>query len=508
MSTRAFRTWCAIVIIALLFGGCQDSCQQKPTTSIADTQLTQPGGFLVELAAAAIPPGSAKCTNGTAIISSWQNLFSLDLTNQVAQDITSKLPTPTAESTPGELYQIGGDPQMARLKDGSVVLLRQGTTTAPFKDKTPEWSSYNNGQRGYLFIWRTQDCGNSWEVYHPIDIQNFLGGICAWPQVFKDDNGNPYPGFGGFDRSELYADPWNGNLYLTTSCRGGTEPKYSDHFFQQNLLFTLRPTDTDWHGPVSITGDALLPTVLPWDPPLVMTSTKSGTLWLYHCDESQPQPQGRLYISEDQGGSIVSTSGTQVVFDDTNPSDAINQCLGVGSDKLANNQTVLTQDYSLSHSGDSQVRLAFPRVENGRQVLQVAIITKTTEKITVRPIQVFKAEATDASIIQHSFVETDRVDLNEESNGAALYWLESSPGSGQIQVRYSLVKSNLDWSDPKAASAAPWTANIGGWGGDYVNGAFYFEKGEPHFLLVWPQSEASISDPNMNLHYAVVTSKL
>ena len=497
MPKRILRPWWILVSIVILLSNCASSCKKETTIVVPDSQLTVPGEYLAELEAVAIGPGDPKCANGRAIIASWNRLFSLDLSTFVATDITSKLPTPTPETSPGELYEIGGDPQLARHQDGSFLFLRQGSTTAPISGPQPEWVTAHTNRRSMLFIWRSTNCGNTWEVFHPIDSQNFLGGECAYPQSAT--------WFGGFDRNELYTDPWNGNIYLTSSCRSGYSA-FPGHGRQVNLLFVLRPGDSDWRAPVE----------LPWNAPLVMTSNKSGLLWLYHWLWNKPPPgqpetfQSTVYTSDTQGETINNPTGLPVVYDTTAFLDPINEVSLPTSNMFAANQKVNAANYAIGRSGDAdQILLAYPVPENGRHVLKTAILTNVPLKITVKPGVTFRAEEADASILQPTLIESDRVGINDGPRPALLYWLESSPGSGKIQVRYSIATNNLNWSEPKTISTAAWTPNFdsGAWGGDYVNGAYYFDNGKSHFLLTWSQSESGISHPNLNIHYAVVSAE-
>lgn len=494
MPKRIPRLWWILILLVILLSNCASSCEKKTNIVVPDSQLTVAGEYLAELEAVAIGPGDTKCANGRAIIASWDRLFSLDLSTFVATDITSKLPTPTQETSPGEFYEILGDPQLARHKDGSFLFLRQGSTTATIPGNEPEWVATHTNRRGMLFIWRSTNCGETWEVFHPIDSQNYLGGECAYPQSATL--------FGGFDRSELYTDPWNGNIYLTTSCRSGYS-KFPGRGRQVNLLFVLRPGDSDWRGPVE----------LPWNPPLVMTSNKSGLLWLYHWLWNQPPPdqpetfQSTVYISDTQGETIDNPKGLPVVYDTTTSLDPINEVSLPTSNMFAANQTA-TANYAIGRSGDAdQILLAYHVPENGRHVLKTAILSKLPLKISVKPGVTFRAEEEDASILQPALIESDRVGASNGPRPALLYWLESSPVSGKIQVRYSIATNNFNWSEPKTISAAAWTPNFDdrAWGGDYINGAYYFANGKSHFLLTWSQSEPDISVENLNIHYAVVT---
>ena len=494
MVTPRFRALLIATLGAPLLGGCQSP---KPAIVKAATLLQPTTGYLAETDVAVVPPDSQKCANGRAIISSWGNLFTVDLSSGAVVEVTAKLPMPTADAS---LYDVGGDEQLVRLKDDSILFLRQGSTIAPIAGPQPAWvTAANQGRRGINFLWRSKNCGLTWEVFHPLDSQDCLNGECAWPQ-------GPLGQFvfGGSDRSELYADPWNGRVYLATSNRSGNPAVFPGHGLQENLLFSILPDqEQQWSGPIR----------LPWGPPLVLTSTKSGKVWLYHWLWHNGTPETfdpTLYISETQGQSVINPSGQIVAYTDTKPDNPLNKATPITSSLLAANQSVGSGGYALSRSGDAdQVRLAHPSIENGRQVLNVAILTWSKGQLTVRGVHTFRAEEPDASIFQAAFVDSDRVDLPAAKRPATLFWLESSPSSGKAQVRYSVASDNLSWSNPAPISAAPWSPKLRAddWGGDYINGAFYLKNDERRFLLTWAQSEPGLSVENMNLHYAVVGIK-
>src|SRR6202008_343287 len=90
-------------------------------------------------------------------------------------------------------------------------------------------------QRGVILIFRSTDCGATWTLFSTIDSAKLLGGKYSYPRPMGDpdgdgdddadvaakDQGTYADGSlkwwqGGLDRTEIYACPFTGNIYLTS----------------------------------------------------------------------------------------------------------------------------------------------------------------------------------------------------------------------------------------------------------------------------------------------------
>src|SRR5213075_1880386 len=82
-------------------------------------------------------------------------------------------------------------------------------------------------------FWSSTDCGATWTRVGMIDPAVVSGGQDAWPQPVDadkdgvqdvDPTGVPEFGVGGFDRPELYQDPWTQTIYVSGHGDGGPYP--------------------------------------------------------------------------------------------------------------------------------------------------------------------------------------------------------------------------------------------------------------------------------------------
>lgn len=119
---------------------------------------------------------------------------------------------------------VGTDNQIVRLKDGSLLAHKDSFVWDDIPSNPPAWFSeivdggggMQKGQRGCLLFARSTDGGNSWKFHSVVDFATFLDGKYGYPQRHSN-----YPAIkywiGGQDRTELYACPFTGFIYLISS---------------------------------------------------------------------------------------------------------------------------------------------------------------------------------------------------------------------------------------------------------------------------------------------------
>lgn len=157
-------------------------------------------------------------------------------------------------------------------------------------------------------------------------------------------------------------------------------------------------------------------------------------------------------------------------------------------------------------STEHTIRRAFPAVENGRQVQRVVIVhIRPSGKVTSETGPTFSATDPRGSILQAVFIETDRVELKQDSNAALLYWMETVPATGEMIARGAVVRGESNWSSPFDLSVTnrkrrTWKPHSE-WLGDYMKGAFFFDGLASRFLAQWSES----APPNIDLHVNVVS---
>src|SRR5439155_781024 len=133
------------------------------------------------------------------------------------------------------------DNQLIRLQDGSLLASKNGYIWSDLSPK-PAWfdttsiavGGVTTGRaRNAVFIFRSTDGGVSWVLLSFIDSAVVEGGKYGWPQPGSTPGTF---GVGGFDRTELYQDPWSGDIFVSGHGDGGP--------------YTLRGKTTENHAGV------------------------------------------------------------------------------------------------------------------------------------------------------------------------------------------------------------------------------------------------------------------
>jgi hypothetical protein len=148
------------------------------------------------------------------------------------------------------------DHDLLALNDGSVLYLTGAGSKEPLPTK-PIWfdvtfrGSFGPGARSILMVWRSTDCGKSFQYVSRMDPALVEDGSCANPQPIKSPTPPQAFDMGGSDGQMVKADPSNDNLFLTFKCVGS------------NIA--------------TVKGKPTLTT--PLNKTLVMVSTNKGTSW-------------------------------------------------------------------------------------------------------------------------------------------------------------------------------------------------------------------------------------
>ena len=554
-------------------------------TTSAAVALTTGANYDAETSAVAIPPGG-KCGDGTnvpngrLVVASGgatldgggaQRLLVRDL---VGGGTTKLLPLADKSIFPISEGDFGSaDNQLARLKNGDLLLFWLGSTWTDFTDASgnhPEWwdDTTQPGQRGAMHVWRSHDCGDTWLYDTTMDAAKMKvpdpasdpsgqndEGRCAWPQDAKL-NGGYWPG--GFDREQVYVDPFEGKVFVSVGCVGGSAkidiPQlecdvsglsldchltsnpvdlHPGRYHEATVVFaSSSPDANDLASPlVSVTG---------WrSTPAAITTTGAGSLFVHQCFGDEPtlhrekQPESGAYESF-LAHSLSNASNLKDRYGLPGDRFAAGDP-DKNADFLVGDPRVLSENLSISRvwrpaaSGLRIVRLAYPAIEGyaesdgkitaGRQVWMVTTVVNKADG-GVFPLITHRVSAQDpkGSVLQAAFVETDRNELDDNDEDAALlYWIEEIPDAsgapgGKLVVRGQVVRDSADWSDVFTLSDE-WTPVFkeDGWRGDFMHGAFYYADGELHFVAQWAQSDPSVTgndgtvQPNLNVFYNVAT---
>jgi hypothetical protein len=270
----------------------------------AQAQVLLKDDFLIhstpyfENTAKVIPPGP-DCSQGRIVVSTGQT--STWNTGKILHrplydrrgHIDTTSPTAEVDFPTGSTKAIATDNQIVRVKDGSLLIVRDGFIWDDISPHPPEWfnetvTGFGNhkGQRGGPLIFRSTDCGVSWVLHSTIDLATLLDGKYGFPRPM-DDAGNvdvdpskqgKYPDgslkwfAAGADRTEVYVCPFTGFVYLTTRVISGP---YKDTAPKRDTALLLYSQDNGktWE---------LVKEDLPSWSPIVMTATPNGRLFLFH----------------------------------------------------------------------------------------------------------------------------------------------------------------------------------------------------------------------------------
>jgi hypothetical protein len=382
---------------------------------------------------------------------------------------------------------LASDILLASLPKGGLLMVYQGGSISTLSPQPSWWDDFTDpktnpplqpGDRGAIFVWRSNDCGTTWERFADIDAAKVLGGRCAWPQ--KSKNGGPWRG--GFDREELYVDSWSGCVFLTAGCMNGGFNSYPKQ--DAYLVFMSNNEGKTW---------TLSPAEFPRWAPLVMTSMPSGRVYFAHC--IQPSSGSRLTVGLYWMDSPWQTKqgGVEIYYGD--PTQASSQCGQIPTAKVTAKITqpgvipISLARLASDASGD-YLRVTYPAVIGTRQVQQIVNVgVKPDGSVVTVPVRTIEAEDPNGSVLQAAFVETDRFQMKKESNAALLYWLETT-SAGKVFTRYAMVDGSVGWYPPgdlsvKSGKRDDWTPG-GEWMGDYMKGAFFYTGLKLHFLGAWP----------------------
>lgn len=530
---------------------------------LTDRIVNVGNGNDVETTSIAIAPGeSANCPKGRVLFASGSRMgtnpkptpFPMDRPNLdfpilLAQDLDgTNTRTIALPSAGADFNMITFDNNLVRMADGEVLLLwgvgvkRKPVSTAA-QEIWNKWKDYNEGWRSAFLIWRSTNCGDSWtnpklvldsaevKVYNPT-TSKFELGACGWPQ------GNDLVKWlGGYDRQEVYVDPWTNWLYVTTMCVGGRDytkntenPLKPGHYIWNTVYFASQDKGETWTDGRQISPYSQVPVVMTSLPPNEWH--KSGRVFFFRCDAGVPHltwthpkiwdaPLDTAKISNEkcEGLRAKDLPGGTLALPDFFDAGLRN----AGAISISRVKSDATGDY---------VRVSFPSIKNGRQVLHVYLV-RITHEISVSKTSSTLLLTLDAAeksarghILYASFIETDRVKLpkNSAESSAVLYWYEtvfagsSGPNEreGRLTTRFVVVDDNAiqsateprgKWS--KVSDLALTKGIQRSWDplylefvGDYVRGAFYYANSKLNFVAQWP--ERSTPSDRMQIHYNIV----
>ena len=486
------------------------------------------------------PQTNTICPNGRVIVSTGEAdrvalLRDLDANGRVdALSTTGSSFFPlNAENTfiPG----VGTDNILVKLKGGSLLAVRLGLSWElpnPNPELVAPWwndvtiQNYPKGARVVAFVWRSTNCGNTWTRQSAIDPIIFEAGRFAWPRPGEvrcadqsaqgwarsdfdkrvDDLANAgyqlastnafvLPDgserfnaiwsktnsgcFGGWDRIEAYADPWNGNVYVSMNATGGPTVDYRtwrelEPSAQTSLIFESSNGGRTWKQIQKLDNAST---------PIVMTSTPNGRLYAYTVIGAQPT----LFYSLLNARPAVRFSQPIAV---NYKQDGIP--LPAGADSIYG-ELVFKYTNSISRistdATTSKVRLSYQWMDgNGKTAIAVLNVEIPNDAVTpiVTPITTFQAADSSTSTLASSFIEDPNSTMAIRLNTSVLYWIEGSTDPAKNAfARYSILRGETGYTSPDNLGG-PWSPT--GSAGHYMyGGSFSSPDGTLNFLTQWAE---------------------
>jgi hypothetical protein len=369
-------------------------------------------------------------------------------------------------------------------------------------------STKRAGRRPAILIWRWNSLSDSWGPISALDSA-YAGGRNVDGMVHSDQCAQGVPWVAGFDRPELYADPWGAGaggqrLYLTTAC---SRPDGDN----SEQLFVSSDTGQSWSGSLRLP-----------EGHTAITATPNGRVWMVqYGGGANSQPSVVLYLSNDKGKSLAPNTPADKPFDvglaQFPATSAGCDVTGIGSP--------FVYPLGIAAFGPSSVLVAYPSTEmvkiidsanNTRTVTRQVVVVQLVSTGNapeadplVIPLEVIRAKTPEGSVVMSS--------LNTDSRPSGsplslLYWMETTQLSDSpclkpttIRARYQVFglpflfshqQGDLSQSDSYIHKPSP--VAFDSWNfGDYMKGSSYYDDDAQslRFVAVWAEERFSPADP-------------
>jgi hypothetical protein len=413
-------------------------------------------------------------------------------------------------------HALGTDNQIIRLKDGTFLAFRDAYFWDDIKP-APPWSKElvsGSGdhalQRGGVLIFRSTDGGTTWAEFSAVDFGTFLGGKYGCPRPMDDKgnadvpveqqgkhaNGQRKWWVGGGDRTEVYACPFTGLIYLTTRVVSGPYQKTIPH---RDTLLLLYSRD---HGH---TWQVIREDLPSWSP-LVMTSTPNGRLYLLQAADESPMLYFSLAPVQAKTKPLLSP-GYPIHYTENGKKILNKVPAPYGGPKGPPNIDLFLNGFHPTISrvstipATSMIRVAYQTVNtHGMEEVRVVLVevkdpAKPPVATSLNPVRA--EDPNNASVVYATFVDPDFTDLPSplKVSATVLYWVEA-PRMGQkvkkYAARYSVFTAAERGTAPAYLSVQngkPRTWSQRQDVGDYMGGGCFWKDGAPHYLCQWVEPD-------------------
>jgi len=551
----------AVGATALLSG-----CGSQPGPSVAvlnsDSPLLSESYMQVETASEVMPPGvNGSCPNGRMLVTFGRQygatrMASNDLgcyltgaANCFQEQSPSELVGDNITFTSNMQWNGSGNPQnfacnanqkptqnvqrdniwytdslMTRVGKGDLLHVYLVMANHPPKtpvpnrlDKTKPVGCNNSFTTCSLAVIRSTDCGTTWTKKKVIDLNDpsFMNGAWAVPEY--DAMGATNQKGYAIDRPEIFVDPYfpfpvKTAVFLTAAIRMGPMAG------KTMVLKSLDGGDT-WLTPVLLPGanaDA-------GGNPTVIATTPNHRVYAFRCEGTEPH----LYWSDNYGASFKNADSQTFKYQDQNLAAPLD-CQTVAASNLqaaigAGSPSVGITRWGASNVDD--VIVMYSGVVNNQQVAAVMLVTTKVagDKNPVVTSNLLIKGASGHSILQATFVPTDRFEFHPNEDKDALYdavvvyWMDV-PAKGNSTANYMTLRRGLLWGNStplavKNGAAYNWSWNMNPTNpfiGDYNRGSFIYAdlsgKNQPprlHFFTTWEESSSGPT-PNLLIHSNMV----
>lgn len=450
------------------------------------------GTSMWENTAKVIPPQGGLCPHGRIVVNLGEPRASAGLVYRDLLDAggivaTTAPTTKVAYPLDPAIETNATDNQLIRLQDQSLMAIKNGYIWSDLSPK-PAWfdtvdikytgalgPTTSKRARNAVLVFRSTDAAQSWVLWSIIDAAVVENGDYGYPQ--GDGAGNY--GVGGFDRTDLYQDPWSQAIYVSGHGDGGPYKKNDNTTVENHagIIFVSHDNGKTWGTLYKKFGSGApyVMTSTPDYPLIVFRLTGSGP-WLHYLDTAT----GTL----NDGQSVIATVNGNLVAAATDPK----------ADDLRGSPPCIAR----AGKGD-HVWTAYPTLNSsGRQDYVICSVTLGGGGTPiVKVVATIEAEdPAQASCVLGAFVQDDHVDSQGPGADdlALFYWIEAppkdSPLKDQLLARYKVLFSGGQF-DPGYLSVSNGQRRYfaRSASGDYFQGGSFRFAGTVNFLAQWREED-------------------
>lgn len=476
-----------IILMGVLLGAQISAVGQKVGTNnpqptraqvikMEPIQVTDPATIskkdMPEATMAVLPPKTnGKCENGRLFFGSGSIIKSVSLKagpagmSVIAQKLM-QFDSPDDLSAPFEVY----DNHLVATKDGNLIytvlaviwrdnISRHLAWRKQTRDNTLKGKKVAGG-RGAVFVFRSINCGDTWERMPMIDAAKLkVAGeddYCAWPRV---DNRLHTAEAGGWDGHFLYADHFNGNIYLTTPCQTAKG--------DLGLVLMADPQLTEWKVIHQVKDAAF------WRVPI--TTLSDGSVVIAYLNSSLDKVF--VGLSAEPAGSFDGQKLAEISF----PEDIVSRA------ELPDWLYVYpTLARITTHKGTKEGYQSATWFNSGGDITYNIERHGAGTSATPNATTISGAKKGN-SVLQGTFVESTGPGALDGDSPSIFFWLEQV-GKGKFQVRFLPFIGGNAMAKPEAISNVFSTFT-----GDYISGTSYrTATGLWKFYLSWSQQSGSL----------------